>query len=178
MRDLRELRDACEKLVATIEVPKPFDIRQFCDNVAAHRERPIKLFDVANMAGEEAPYGAWVAVDDEDRIYLEQNTSSLHRTQIVLHECAHILCGHAPNALRDEEFLRQVVPDVNMAAILHMFSRHGYTTEQEREAEMVASILLGRTGLHHAEALPEDENGTLSRLSEALGHPRRDERRA
>jgi hypothetical protein len=111
-------------------------------------------------------------------IYLEQNTSPLHRTQIVLHECAHILCGHAPNALKDEAFLRQVAPDVDLAAIAHMFGRHGYTTEQEREAEMVASILLGRTGLHYAEAVPSDETGTLSRLSEALGHPRRDERRA
>jgi len=178
MRDLRDLRDACERLVAGIEVPKPFDIRQFCQNVAEHRGRPISLYEVAGMAGEEAPYGAWVAVSDEDRIYLEQNTSPLHRTQIVLHECAHMLCGHAPNALKDEAFLREVVPDVDLAAIMHMFGRHGYTTEQEREAEMTASILLSRTGLNHAETVPADDTGTLGRLSEALGHPRRDERRA
>ena len=52
MRNLRDLRAACEQRVAGIEIPKPFDIGQFCQNVAEHRGRPIELCEVPNMAGE------------------------------------------------------------------------------------------------------------------------------
>src|SRR5712671_1538534 len=114
------MRAACERLAAAIVVPQPFETRHFCDIVGERRGRYIRLKQTPNRAGEAAPYGMWIAYRDEDHICTEEHTSDLHRTQIVLHECAHMLCNHAPNALKDEDFLRKVVPDLKLAAAQHM----------------------------------------------------------
>ncbi len=37
----RELRRRCEERLRTIELPEPFDVRVFCDQVARDRGRPM-----------------------------------------------------------------------------------------------------------------------------------------
>lgn len=178
MRDIDRLRAACAQRVRDIAVPRPFEISLFRRNVAAHRSRPIRVIRIPGLTREQGfPYGLWVAYDEHDEIYVERETSGLHRAQIVLHELAHMLCEHDPDEVMDAAVVRQVVPHLpGDGAISHMFARHNYSRYQEQEAEMTGSLLLERAGVP-ARRGADDADGLLDRLGEALAHPLRDERR-
>lgn len=142
MDEIEQLRAACRRRLESVSVPRPFDIHVFCQSVAAQRDRPIRLFSVPGMAHEEhSPYGLWLAYEDEDRVYVPEDTSAFHRTHIILHEIAHMLCEHNPDRVMDAAVIRRVVPDVGEAALRHMFSRHNYTSYEEREAETMATLI-------------------------------------
>jgi hypothetical protein len=176
MPELRHLRAACVRKIEGIPVPRPFDLELFTKSVSAHRGgRPIKIFPVSGLARDGVPYGLWAGLDNEDLIIIEQATSPLHRDVIALHELGHMLCGHDPAVFLDPELLQQAFPDLKQAAFTHLFAtRQDYSSEQEREAEMVASLLMERAGL--GQTRPGGAN-SISRLGEALSHPLRGERR-
>lgn len=177
MRELRRLRASCYDRVRGLPVPQPFDLPQFLASVGEHRGRRIQLFLVPGLAaGDGFPNGWWTKLDDEDQIYVEQGTSPLHRDAIALHEVGHMLCDHYPDEILDTTALRQALPDLEPAALAHMFAtRHNYSQIEEREAEMVASLLIERAGLGHAR-VDGKPSKLIDRLGEALGHPLRDER--
>jgi hypothetical protein len=108
------LWDRCRSTVERLELPEPFDAEAFVDLLARERGRPIGLLPVA--ARPDVPCGLVVTTRAADWIVYCSDTSPLHRQHILLHEAAHILCGHTQ---RDSE------PD-------------------EREAELVASLILQR----------------------------------
>ncbi|WP_052069543.1 hypothetical protein [Streptacidiphilus albus] len=177
MRELRRLRASCYELVRGLPVPQPFDLRQFLAGVSAQRGRHIQLMLVPGLAaGDGFPYGWWAKLDHEDRIYAEHDTSPLHRAAIALHEVGHILWNHSPDAVLDTEVLRQALPDLEPAALAHMFAaRHGYSRLEERQAEMVGAVLIERAGIGHVR-VDGKPSKLIDRLGEALGHPLRDER--
>lgn len=95
-----------------------------------------------------------------DYVFYEAQTTPLHREHIVLHELGHILFGH--HSLEGEE------ADGGAPVVL---GRTNYTTRQEQEAEMLASMIRIRT----ANAGPPSAaraRGTLARLESAMGYER------
>src|SRR5690348_16289761 len=94
MTTLARLRRRCEARIAGIEVPRPFDIDVFCAQISAHRNRPIRVCALPMPAGTGSPCGAWLQTATTDWVFVEQSTSRFHRDHIVLHELAHMLCGH------------------------------------------------------------------------------------
>lgn len=137
-----------------IRVPSPFDLDAFCDEVAARRGRPLLRHPVPGLS-EEAPCGMWVGTDRADHVFYDPGTSPLHAEHIVLHELAHILSGHSGA----DAGLARLFPDLDPATVRRVLGRVSYTNAQEREAEMIASLIRGRP-----------PRPTFGRLAGALGY--------
>ena len=139
--DFKHLRRRCEARLKELDVPVPFDAPAFCDELARRRGRPIVLQPAVCGKGF---YGLWVATPDADVIFYEQETSALHQEHILVHEVCHLLCGHEPLHVADSTALLALVPELRTAAVQHMLQRAGYSTEEEQEAELLASLILER----------------------------------
>ena len=150
------LRRQCERRLRGIRIPNPFDLDAFCDEVASRRGRPLIRRPVPGLSAE-APCGLWIGTDQADHVFYDPGTSPLHAEHIVLHELAHILSGHAG---ADVAFAR-LFPDLDPAPVRRVLGRVSYTTAQEREAEMMASLIRGRSA--------RPPGTTLGRVADALG---------
>lgn len=178
MRDLKQLRRACEQRLLGMPVPRPFDLDAFAAAVQEQRGgRRMYILPLPIPASEVSPYGMWIATHDEDFVFHEAHTSPLHRAQIVLHELGHMICGHRSDEPVDIPFLRQLMPDLDPAVVASTLTRHDHLKrEDEQEAEMFGSLVLERAGYDPDPGLAAD--GLLDRIGDALGHPmRRRERR-
>ncbi len=134
------LRRQCERRLRGIRIPSPFDIDAFCAEVAARRGRPLIRRPVAGLSAD-APCGLWIGTAEADHVFYDPGTSPLHAEHIVLHELAHILSGHAGA----DGTLARLFPDLDPGTVHRVLGRVSYTTAQEREAEMMASLIRGRS---------------------------------
>lgn len=150
----RRLRKRCEARVRDLPMPVPFDARTLCEQVARQRGRPIRLVPMAGLTGV---CGLWVATDTTDLIFYEEVTTPPHQEHIILHELSHVLCDHYPTSLRTETLLPNLDPDM----VRRVLGRSGYSTEEEREAEMLASLIRQRA---------RGGTGLRDRLRDALGN--------
>ncbi|OJF15802.1 hypothetical protein BG844_02520 [Couchioplanes caeruleus subsp. caeruleus] len=113
--------------------------------MAAQSDRRIYLHPYEAVGvGVDAPCGAWIATAQADHIFFEQRTSKYHQEQIILHEIGHLLCRHrlhdiSETMLSETDLLND--PGKAHGALL----RTSYTTQEEKEAELVASMLLERS---------------------------------
>ena len=155
---MKGLRRRCERRLRGVRIPRPFDLDAFCDEVAARRGRPLVRRPVPGLS-DGAPCGLWIATDRADYVFYDPGTSPLHAEHIVLHELAHILSGHT--LAGDSGAAARLFPDLDPAAVVRVLGRVAYTTEQEREAEMMASLIRGRPAAH--------PRTTLGRLADVLG---------
>ncbi|MGD9484139.1 hypothetical protein WDH52_12910 [Streptomyces sp. TRM70308] len=181
-------RARCEAVADALDLPRPFDLDVLCERIAARRGRPLRLVPLEGAPDGSTPCGVWVATSTADLIFFEPATSGVHKLQIVLHELAHLLLGHgAPDARRpayatrllaDAAEVRQpwdedAEQDLDMDQLLHILGRTSYTDDQEREAELLATILSDRALSKEAPATSDRAAGVLDRLNDAFGHPTR-----
>ncbi|MFJ3924752.1 hypothetical protein [Streptomyces sp. NPDC090022] len=139
-------------------MPHPFSLDALCARIAERRGRPIRLHPLPKEAAESGVCGLWVGTSSVDYVFYEAQTTPLHQEHIVLHELGHILFGH--NSLEGEE-------SGGSAPVI--LGRTNYTTRQEQEAEMLASMIRTSAGLGPA----GESHGTLAKLESAMGyHPR------
>src|SRR3569833_1034021 len=132
---MESLRRRCERRLRGVRIPQPFDLDAFCLEVESRRGRRLLRRAVPGLSSH-APCGVWIGTRDADHVFYDPGTSPLHAEHIVLHELAHILSGHSsPEAL---------LPGLAPAVVTRVLGRVGYSTEQEREAEMMASLIRGR----------------------------------
>jgi hypothetical protein len=143
MAGLRGLRAACEKRLADIEVPAPFEREVFVATMAARRGRPILLRTMPTPASPDHPYGVWKATPEVDFIYVDTTSSPWHQDHVVCHEIGHMLWGHTAS---DTELDKALLPDLDPTTVLWMLGRHDYTSKQEQQAEMMATVILARAG--------------------------------
>ncbi|WP_211275500.1 hypothetical protein [Actinoplanes rectilineatus] len=160
-RSMRDIRERSARRLDGMRVPYPFDLDLFCAGVAAHRDRPLHRMPLPGLgAGTGLPCGLWLGLPGADHVFFDPGTSPLHAEHIVLHEIAHILCGHSagPGA---GGTLTRLFPDLDPALVSRALGRTGHTDPQEHEAEMLASLI--RTAGTPA---PDDPFG---RMTDALG---------
>ena len=138
---LAALRRRCEARLRTLDLPVPFDVRTLCDALAAGRQRPILLQPISSPAG---PSGLCLALPAADIILYEQQTSPLHQQQIILHELCHLLCGHRPAPAGPHDVPQAPFLHLSAEAVQRLLRRAGYSAEDEREAELLASLILER----------------------------------
>ena len=150
------LRRRCERRLRGIRIPHPFDLNAFCGELADRRGRPLHLRPVPGLSSD-APCGLWIGTTRADHVFYDPGTSPLHAEHIVLHELAHILCGHSGG----DAAMSRLFPDLDPAAVGRVLGRVSYTSEQEREAEMMASLIRGRSA--------RPPRTTLGRVADALG---------
>lgn len=158
---LRSIRKRCESALRHIEVPAPFVIEEFCQEISRRGHRPLHLLPKLTRLG---PCGVWLALPEGDYIFYESDTSQLHREHIILHELGHLLCHHRPTEVIDGKVLTQLLPSLDPTVVRRVLGRTTYTAVEEQEAEVVASVVRERV------------EGTKPRAVVAAGH--RDDIRA
>lgn len=151
--DFKELRRLCEQRLCNLELPVPFDVWSLRDRLVQQRGRPITLQPIASEAGL---LGLWVATDAADVIFYAADTSSLHQQHIILHELSHLLCGHQVLPPSDPAYLQLLLPDISPETIWRVLGRAAYSTDEEREAELLASLILERAAESLVESPPTD----------------------
>jgi hypothetical protein len=168
-REYRQLRRRCRRLARSLPLPVPFDLDRFIEAVSAERGRRIDV--IAMTTTPNAPCGLLATTDEVDYILYADDTSPLHRQHILLHEIAHLLCGHhtAPPTARVEAggLLDQLPP----ALVNRVLGRTVYSQPQEQEAELLASLILCQARSTAPEpVLPEEQRVPLRGLL-GLGPP-------
>ncbi len=168
--DLKRLRQRCMTKLNELPLPVPFDIASFCDVLSRHQGRPIVLHGITSQAGM---CGLWIATPDADHIFYERDTTPLHQEHIILHELSHVLCGHSA-PLPHTEWSRVLLPDLDVKMIQTVLKRAAYSADEEREAELLASLILERAGRSPVPSMPSveaDVASLLERLESALEEP-------
>ncbi|MFE9253901.1 hypothetical protein [Streptomyces sp. NPDC006879] len=180
-------RARCEAAADLVAIPRPFDLTSLCESIAAQRDRPLRLVELAGAPHSSMPCGVLVATETADLIFYEPATSALHRLQIVLHELAHLLLGHGSQDDDRPAYATRLLPapgrvggegpenaededdlGIDLDQVLHILGRTSYSDNQEKDAELLATILSHRILDREAAANP-----VLERLGDALGHPLR-----
>ncbi|MEW2145912.1 hypothetical protein AB0869_24170 [Micromonospora vinacea] len=170
---LHRLRRRCERIVAELEVPEPFDIRKLCDVLAERRGRPIHLVPIKLPA--QTVCGMCVPTGDFDAIFFEQDTSPLHQLLIIGHELGHLLAGHRATEVLDADASRLLLPDLDPQLVQRSLGRSNYAAAEEREAEMIGSLLLRRVRGNRGDVddapLSGQDVELYGRLRHSLEHP-------
>lgn len=128
-------------LLRELPLPEPFDVHALCEQVAERRGRPIRLLPMRGLTGI---CGLWIATDHTDLIFHESETTRPHQEHIILHELAHLLCDHYPASLDPAERAALLLPDLDPAMVRRVLGRAGYSSTEEREAELLASLIRQR----------------------------------
>lgn len=130
-------------LTRKLPIPVPWDRNVFIENLGQMRGRAIRLVPADTAALADSPCGIWLACDDEDVILHETGTTDYHIDQIVGHEIGHILLGHGRSASHPcDAAVCQALPDLDPDTVRAVLGRSHYAGDQERDAEMFASLLL------------------------------------
>lgn len=146
--DNRTLRRQCAELVDGLTIPSPFGLDAFCEQLGRDRGRPISRLAVELPAG--GPCGLLVSTDESEVVLVERRTSDWHQRHIVLHELGHLLWGHDRVMADDTSLL--LLPHLDPEMVHRVLARTAYSALEERQAEMVASLVLERVSRWAPEA--------------------------
>lgn len=72
-------------------------------------------------------------------MFYEEATSSLHQNHILAHEISHIICDHSGSLELNQDTLRAIGFDPTL--VRRVSGRTSYTSEDEREAEVMPSVI-------------------------------------
>ncbi|MFJ6017597.1 secondary metabolite protein [Streptomyces sp. NPDC092952] len=171
-----QLRRRCEEQLSGIEISDPYAVDEICSQLAISRQRPVYLHELPEVGGANAPCGIVLAFESEDHIFHVAATSQRHRAQIVRHELAHLLLGHAESGTVAESLLAVMPETIDPSAVVSALGRTSYETDLEYDAE-VAATALGElfADLAHS-GRGEGRPDAVARLDDALVHPRRNRR--
>ena len=173
---LRQLVDQAETVFAGLPpLPSPFSVDAYIDVLQTHRQRPIMMRPIERSA-LDVPCGLWIDMGGFDLICYADEASPLLKDTIKLHELSHMLYGH--EGVMDEDALCRALPDLprklirNRLAARRSAGRTEYTTQQEREAEILATVIA-----EHADTRTTYTDPVLASLADSLGHPIRGRKR-
>jgi hypothetical protein len=139
-----QLRRNCEARLDNLQIPEPFNIDVLCDMLAKKRGRRISFISLPEPRAIDTPSALWIAYEDADVICVEDATSPFHREHLIAHEIGHMLCNHSTPLKLEGDYARRLVPDLHPDLVSLMLGRTSYTSEQEREAETLATLILSR----------------------------------
>ncbi|MEC3973705.1 hypothetical protein [Amycolatopsis sp. H20-H5] len=184
-RQRKQLWRRCRRLADTVTLPEPFDAEAFVALLARQRGRPIELMPVSVPSG--GPCGLLMSTERADYILCPTDTTALHQRHILLHEVGHLLCGHtgsgagADGAALDAAVTGTLMPNLSPELVRRVLGRTTYTEVQEREAELLATLLAQRVarteGFRDTPASDERDGeiaGGMARIDTFLGkNPRK-----
>ena len=87
-----QLHALCGKLVDDLGMHPPFDAYQFCERLAGHRGRRIKVR--ATDLGATSGVGHLAPTRDVDRIFVERDSPAPQQALVIYHEVMHIVRDH------------------------------------------------------------------------------------
>jgi hypothetical protein len=162
----REIRRRCKRELRALRIRPPLDVPLLCERLGERRGRPIRLMPYPIPV--PGPFGLWLATEAADYILYQQETSKSHQAHIILHEVGHILADHQSDET-DDSVWRDLLGNIPPDAIRRALRRSSYDVEHEREAELVATIILEWASVVDRVAPPEAQDAGLQRLQDALG---------
>jgi hypothetical protein len=167
--DERELRRRCEEILDQVDATAAVDVFDFCRTLGEQRARPLHL--VSLSLPPDAPCGLFVSTARFDLICYQQDTNRVHQQHIVAHEVGHLLCRHEAAPVLDQRATRLLFPHLDPAVIQRMLGRAAYDAVEEREAEVIASLLRARWLATPAPERhpPAADAEVLARLENSLG---------
>ncbi|SDT81097.1 hypothetical protein [Actinoplanes derwentensis] len=164
----RALRRRCERILADLGLPDAAGVRELCDVLAGRQGRPIHL--IGEHLPTSSPCGLAVRTERFDVVFYEAGTSRMHQEHIIRHELGHLICGHLTAPVLDAEASRLLLPDLDPSLVQAVLGRTDYSEVQEKEAEMIASLLLRRSVLARPRPAAT-EDPVLNRLHHTLIDP-------
>lgn len=157
------LQAQCQKVLTDLHVPQVYSLEAILSWMEGLRDRRLVLKELPQQAALAGACGLWLGTEDADFVFYEARTAPLHREHIILHEIGHMLADHHHAADTGiDGGLEGLLSDLHPHLIKRLMARTSYTTIEEQEAEMLAS-LMHRTGRR---PLP---GGALGRLGAFLG---------
>ncbi|MBV6703109.1 hypothetical protein KV557_39475 [Kitasatospora aureofaciens] len=162
----RELRRRCKRELRALGIQPPLQVDVLCRLLGERRGRPIRL--VPYSLPVPGPFGVWLGTASADYILYQQETSKIHQDHIILHEVGHILADHQSDDT-DDDFWRQMAPDLSLDAVRRALRRTSYDQEHEREAELVATIILEWASVLDRVTPRRSSNPSVRRMQTALG---------
>ena len=168
-------RRECEALVATLDLPNPFNLDEMCIRLGDQRGRPIVLMSHDMVVGNLC--GTWMGTATADYVFYEQDTSRLHQQHIVCHEIGHILRRHEPGKVLSSDVARAAAPAIKPSDIRRVLGRDSYGDDDEFEAELIATLILRRIGRLTIREVPTAidpaAGDIVARISHSLSRGRR-----
>lgn len=126
-------------------------IDELTAQIAAQRGREIVIAESDFSGLQQTLCGLWLGLPSRDLIFISDDLSGLHRDHVILHELAHLLLDHQVVDAVSIEEMASLFPSLPAALVKRMLQRSHYDTEQEREAEELASAIAGKTrGTHRS----------------------------
>lgn len=172
-------RTRCEELVESLTFPQPWDLNDFIAMLARRRGKPIVLKEGSLGLGH--PCGMLVCAVEADYVYCSGGLAALHAHHSVLHEIGHLLLEHGTAEAEGAELprvaghdaLHALLPDLPPELIARILRRGSYVSEQERDAELFASLAMARVTSPRRRYGGIHGNGQdpLVRLDSAFGMP-------
>ena len=127
-------------LLAELNLPYVTNIRDLRDEVSRRAGRTVIL-----EPRVQAPSvcGACAVTESAVYVFYDPRTSPLHQDHIVAHEFSHLLLGHHES--RPVSALTSAFIDtVDLATVQMMLGRTKYDDAEERDTELLASLLQRR----------------------------------
>ncbi|HZG04299.1 MAG TPA: hypothetical protein VE546_12110 [Streptomyces sp.] len=151
-------------ILKKLDLPPRPSAARVCQLVEEQRKRPlyVRPLPLRTTAGT---CGVWLATDTADFVFHEVNTTRPHQDHIILHEVGHLLFQHHGLDLPGTRLLADALPDLDPRLVRRLLQRTAYTTEQELEAEMFASLVLG----HAPRPRPSGQGRAFALLEESFG---------
>ncbi|MFF5856469.1 regulator component [Streptomyces sp. NPDC012751] len=145
------LRRRCAAILRDLGVERSLSLEAVRERVEELRGRPLVIRELPEEAAATGACGLWLGTDNADYVFYEARTAPLHREHIILHEIGHVLCDHHRSVTDDDDrptglLLHTGAPHPHV--VKRLMARTSYTTTEEQEAEMIASLIqsAGETG--------------------------------
>ncbi|MEU6712987.1 hypothetical protein ABZ897_16015 [Nonomuraea sp. NPDC046802] len=118
-------------------------------------------------AAASAVNGLWISSETADHIFVASGARGLLRVHIVLHEISHMLLDHGRVGGNTEMALRRLLGPA-LGAVRRGAGRSRYETQEEKDAERLATLILVR-----ANEPPDDDGGRdagLRKIRQTFGY--------
>jgi hypothetical protein len=157
------LQRRCLAILRDLGVQRSLPLEAIRERVEELRGRPLVLQELPEHVAAIGVCGLWMGTDKADYVFYEARTAPLHREHIILHEIGHVLCDHHRGVTdRADDLAGPLVGDLQPHALKRLMARTSYTTSEEQEAEMIASLI-------QSAGKPGRPPGPLGRLGAFLG---------
>jgi hypothetical protein len=125
-----------EQVERLLGVHRGASLHEVTEATARYRGRTIVVRDSQHLNGTEI-CGLWLSGGEVDQIFHATTRYETYRTQIVLHELAHMLLRHDELAPADSQ-MAAMFPDLPVGRLL---TRSSFRLEIEEDAERLAYTL-------------------------------------
>jgi hypothetical protein len=128
-----------DALFGSLRIPGGFSLENVVRHVERIRRTKLQIVPLVALNGTSA-CGLLLLRRGTHTIYHVPESSSLHRTQCILHELSHMLLRHDETSLGDAQLAR-FIPDIRLDVGDKLFGRVNFDDDTEIEAERLADRL-------------------------------------